>query len=125
MKHAIAISAALAVVSAASPASAWEMIGKKKVNDRVEKDMMTIGGPRHFERIKVCVYRHPVHFFDIGVLFGNGARQDIAVASRFNSGDCTQPIDLKGEERYIMSIAFRYEETSKKQRTAMVKVFAE
>lgn len=126
MKKFLAASGALAAVTlAAGPAAAWDMIGQKNVSDRVERDTMVIGGHRKFERIKICVYRHPVHFIDVDVFFRNGGHQDVSVAARINPGECTRVIDLKGDDRDIQSITFRYEETSRKRRTATVKVFAE
>jgi hypothetical protein len=111
--------------AAAGPAAAWDRIGQRNVRDRMETDTMIIEGHKMYDRIRVCVHRQPVHFIDIDIIFRNGGRQDVTVAARINPGDCTRVIDLDGGQRDIQSITFRYEETSRKRRTATVRVFAE
>ncbi|NWG91170.1 MAG: hypothetical protein HXY21_01490 [Parvularculaceae bacterium] len=126
MRIKLLIGAAVAsAFAAAGPAVAWDRIGQRNVQDRAETDTMIIEGRRKYDRIKVCVYRQPVHFIDVDIAFRNGGRQDVSVAARINPGDCTRVIDLEGGQRDIQSITFRYEETSRKRRTATVRVFAE
>jgi hypothetical protein len=119
-----AAAAILAASAAASPAAAWDLIGTREVRDRTDRDTMAIEGRRDYRQIKVCVYRHPVHFIDLDVSFRNGGHQDVSIASRINPGKCTRNIDLDGGARDIATISFLYEETSFKHRTATVKVFA-
>lgn len=126
MNFVTAVSAAIAIaISSAGPAAAWDVIGQRNVSERIERDTMIVEGHRQYERIKICVYRHPVHFIDVDISFRNGGHQDVPVASRINPGDCTRVIDIKGDDRDIQSITLRYEETSRKRRSATVKVFAE
>jgi hypothetical protein len=124
-KRLIAASAFAAAFITAGSAAAWDQIGQRNVKDRVERDTMIIEGHRQYERIKICVYRRPVHFIDVDIEYRNGGRQDVSVAARINPGDCTRVIDLNGDDRDIKSISFRYEETSRLRRSATVKVFAE
>jgi hypothetical protein len=114
-----------AAFAAAGPAVAWDRIGQRNVRDRVKADTMIIEGRKTYDRIKVCVYRQAVHFIDFDIIFRNGGRQDVTVAARINPGDCRRVIDLDGGRRDIQSITLRYEETSRKRRTATVRVFAE
>ena len=58
-------------------------------------------GPRAFDRIKLCVYRNPVHFYDLDVRFRNGGHQDVSIRQRINPGECTRAIDLNGDDRNI------------------------
>lgn len=122
---ALAAGAFLALAAAAGPAAAWEVIGVRDVRDRTDRDTIVVEGHRQFERIKLCVYQQPVHFFDVDVYFRNGGHQDVSVASRINPGDCTRVIDLNGDDRDITSISLLYEETSFRRRHAVVRVFAE
>lgn len=55
------------VAACATPASAWTQIGVREVRDRTDRDTIVVEGPRQFERIKLCVYRNPVHFIDVDV----------------------------------------------------------
>ena len=120
------LAGALAMLAAcATPAAAWTQIGVREVRDRTDRDTIVVEGPRQFERIKLCVYRNPVHFIDVDVYFRNGGHQDVSVRQRINPGDCTRAIDLNGDDRNITRVSMLYEETSFRRRTATVRLFAE
>jgi hypothetical protein len=117
---------ALAACATPTPASAWTQIGVRDVRDRTDRDTIVVEGPRQFERVKLCVYRRPVHFLDVDVRFANGGHQDVSVRQRINPGECTRNIDLTGDDRNITSISMLYEETSwRRGAHATVRVFAE
>ncbi len=119
---------ALAACATAEPASAydWRLIGVRDVRDRTDRDTMVIEGPRQFERIRLCVYRNPVHFYDVDVRFANGGHQDVSVRQRINPGECTRAIDLNGDDRNITTVSMLYEETSYRRGAhATVRLFAE
>ena len=101
---AFAAGAFLALAMAAGPAAAWELIGVRDVRDHTDRDTVIVEGHRQYERIRLCVYRQPVHFYDIDVRFRNGGHQDVDVRSRINPGECTRVIDLNGDDRDIESI---------------------
>jgi hypothetical protein len=124
---AVLIGASLAIAACASapPAAAWTQIGVREVRDRTERDTIVVEGPRRFERIKLCVYRNPVHFIDVDVHFVNGGHQDVDVRQRINPGECTRAIDLDGDDRNIATVSMVYEETSFRRRTATVRLFGE
>jgi hypothetical protein len=109
----------------ATPSFAWTQIGARDVRDRTERDTIVVEGPRQFERIKLCVYRQPVHFLDVDVRFANGGHQDVSVRERINPGQCTRAIDLNGDDRNITTVSMVYEETSLRRRHATVRLFAE
>jgi len=116
----------LAACATATPASAWTQIGVRDVRDRTDRDTIVVEGPRQFERIKLCVYRNPVHFIDVDVRFANGGHQDVSVRQRLNPGQCTRNIDLNGDDRNITTVSMLYEETSwRRGAHATVRLFAE
>lgn len=115
----------LVLAACATPASAWTQIGVREVRDRTDRDTIVVEGPRRFERIKLCVYRNPVHFIDVDVFYRNGGHQDVSVRSRINPGECTRAIELNGDDRNIGRVSMLYEETSFRRRTATVRLFAE
>ena len=87
---------------------------------------MLLISPEVIERIKLCVYRNPVHFLDVDVRFANGGHQDVSIRRRINPGQCTRDIDLAGDDRNIASVSMLYEETSwRRGAHATVRVFAE
>ncbi|MCE9524015.1 MAG: hypothetical protein K8S25_16480 [Alphaproteobacteria bacterium] len=116
---------ALSAAATASPAAAWDQIGVRDVKDRPEADLVVVEGHKHYSRIKLCVYRHPVKFYDLDVNFHNGGHQDVQIRSRINAGGCTRNIDLEGGNRDINTIKIVYEETSALRRHATVRIFAE
>lgn len=119
---------ALTACATAEPASAydWRLIGVRDVRDRTDRDTIAIEGPRQFERIRLCVYRNPVHFYDVDVRFANGGHQDVSVRRRINPGECTRAIDLNGDDRNITTVSMLYEETSYRRGAhATVRLFAE
>jgi hypothetical protein len=113
------------VAACATPADAWSVVGVREVRDRTERDTIVLQGPRRFDRIKLCVYRNPVHFIDLDVRFANGGHQDVSVRQRINAGECTRAINLEGNDRNITSVSMVYEETSFRRRTATVRLMAE
>ena len=122
---AILTGAVLALMASAGPALAWDVIGVREVRDRTDRDVIAVQGPRQFERIKLCVYRNPVHFYDVDVHYANGGHQDVSVRQRINPGQCTRVIDLNGDDRNITRVSLLYEETSFRRRHATVRLFAE
>jgi hypothetical protein len=119
------LGAVVALAATAGPAFAWDLIGTRDVRDRTERDTIVMEGPRQFERIRLCVYRQPVHFIDLDVRFANGGHQDVSVRQRINPGECTRAIDLNGDDRNIAAVSMVYEETSFRRRHATVRLFAE
>jgi hypothetical protein len=113
------------LAACATPASAWTQIGVREVRDGTDRDVIHANGPRQFERIKLCVYRNPVHIYDVDVFYRNGGHQDVSVRQRINPGECTRAIDLTGDDRNITRVAMVYEETSFRRRTATVRLFGE
>jgi hypothetical protein len=120
------ILALVAFLGLVAPAAAeWRLIGEREVLDRVDRDTIVIEGHQRYERIRLCVYRNPVHFLDLDVRYHNGANQDVPVRARINAGQCTRAIDLVGDDRDIATISILYEETSRRRGRAHVRVFAE
>jgi hypothetical protein len=121
----IAVATAAVIAGSASASAAWDVIGVKEVLDRTDRDTVHVEGRKMYDRVKVCVYRAPVHFYDMDINFRNGGHQDVSIRARINARGCTRVIDLEGGQRDISTINFVYEETSFKKRRATVKVFAQ
>lgn len=124
--QALVIGAALATAAMVSPAFAWTQLGARDVMDRTDRDTIHLNGHHRFERIKLCVYRNPVHFYDLDVRFNNGGHQDVSVRQRINPGQCTRAINLTGDDRDIAYVTMLYEETSwRRGAHATVRLFGE
>lgn len=120
----LALSAVLAF-TAVAPAYAFDLVGTRTVRDGTDHDVINLNGHRRFDRIRLCVYRNPVHFYDLDVRYQNGGHEDVSVRARINPGECTRWINLNGSDRDITTISMTYEETSFRRRTATVRVYAE
>lgn len=117
--------AALSLAALSPAQAAWVPIAERIVTDHYEGDTINLPGPVHYRKLKVCVYDHPVHFYDMDVFFANGGHQDVSLRARLNAGECTRVIDLNGGARNITSIKFKYEETSWFIARAVVRVFGD
>jgi hypothetical protein len=102
----------------------WLLLGAREVTDRVDHDEIVVGGHRHFDHIKICAYRHPVHFYDVNITFENGGHQDVAIRSEIGAGSCSRDIDLDGGQRDIQNIKFVYEASGWGWHRATVRVYA-
>jgi hypothetical protein len=125
VKFKVIAGAVVAFAAMTGSALAWDLIGTRDVRDRTDRDVIHVEGPRQFERIRLCVYRNPVHFIDVDVFYANGGHQDVSVRQRINPGECTRAIDLNGDDRNITRVSLLYEETSFRRRHATVRLFAE
>ncbi len=119
------MAAAIAVTGLAAPAFAWTELGVREVANRTDHDTIVLPGNRVFNRIRLCVYRNPIRFYDLEVKFRNGGVQDAPVRDFIGPGQCTRAIDLNGRFRNIDRIDMTYEETSWRYRTAIVRMFGE
>ena len=115
-------------LAAASPAAAqggWTFLGDKTVNDAGDRDAVNLPGSNRYARVRICVDKAPVRFYDLSVHFGNGGSQDVKMAALINPGGCTRAIDLKGGARDITKISFLYEAKSLGRKDAQVRVYGQ
>jgi hypothetical protein len=118
MKLKLAIAGALMTVALAAPASAhiprhggydWQMIGTRDVGRHGDRDIIPVYGHERFSQIKICVFRKPVRFYDLDIVFRNGSRQDVGVRHVLRPGECTRAIDLNGRRRDIKFVSLAYD----------------
>ncbi len=112
----------LAVPAAAQPA--WDQLGSREVNDRVDRDAIAAYGRQTYSEVRLCVERAPVRFYDVVVRFRNGQSQQLPVRELVGRGHCSEPLDLRGRERNIAQVAFTYEAASLGRRSARVRLLA-
>lgn len=118
--------AAAAALFATTPGLAqpdWRMLGQREVNDRVDRDVISVPGGRRFGQVRLCAYDHAVRIYDIDVRFRNGGNQDVKVRALLQPGTCTRSIALNGPRRNISSVAFTYESASLGRSKAQVRLF--
>jgi hypothetical protein len=119
---------AMVAMAMATPSAAkggWIFLGDKTVNDSGDHDTVSLPGGKRYARIRVCVDKAPVRFYDVSVHFANGGTQDASVAALVSPGACTRAIDLKGGARDITKITFLYEAKSLGKKAAQVRVYGQ
>lgn len=103
----------------------WTMLGERVVNDRAERDSITVGADEgRFTALKLRALRRPVHILDVKVHFGDGRVQDVAVRRIIRAGGESRVIDLSGGARVIRRVEFTYEAESRgRGRRATLQLF--
>jgi hypothetical protein len=87
----------------------WKLIGDKKVNFLVDRDVVHVTGNDNYTKLKIRVKDGPVKIMDMDVHFENGDKFDVALKQRIAQGGESRVIDLPGGSRSIRKIEFWYE----------------
>ncbi len=88
----------------------WEVLGSKKVNWKVDKDVLLVGPYEGvFNKLKIKVTGGTVHMIKMVVTYGNGMDDEIPLRHVFERGSTSRVIDLKGKNRVIKKITFVYD----------------
>jgi hypothetical protein len=102
----------------------WEKLGSKKVNYKLDKDVIRVG--KHegtFRKLKVVVTKGALNMHRMVVHYRNGATQEIKLKHNFSRRSDSRVIDLNGRNRIIQKITFLYDTKNSSRRSATVHVF--
>jgi len=98
----------------------WELLGEKKVDRRVDRDVIQVGRKEgRFEKIALEVTDNDVEIMDLKVFFRHGPPQDVQVRQRIREGERTRPIDLQGGDRIIERIELVYRTRGRGERATV------
>lgn len=87
----------------------WVFLGQTTVNGEKDFDRIGIGrGEGRFQSIQLRVAGGPVEFQRVVVNYANGTSEEVEIRDRIPAGGQTRAIDLRGGERVISSVDFRY-----------------
>jgi hypothetical protein len=117
---------AASLIAASAPSSAqsnWVAIGSRDVARNADRDTISGRGDGSFTKIRLCVERRAVHFYDLDVVFANGGKQDVSVRKNIRPGECTRAIDLRGKDRNIRQVVMKYETIRDRGPQAVVTVY--
>ena len=104
--------------------SQWEFLGERTVNYKSEFDTISVGArDGTFKRLKLKVKKSGIHFIDLKVHYANGDIQDVPIRAFVKAGGESRIIDLKGRNRVIAKVVFRYKTTNQRRGKAMVRLF--
>jgi len=101
--------ARIAFLGVPGAAPNWDTLGCKDVGFVVDRDVIKVGRKDGtFKALKLRVKQAPIEIFNLRVVYGNGAKQDINVKAVVKPGTETRPLDLAGKERGIDRVEMIY-----------------
>jgi hypothetical protein len=126
-RFALATLAALAVgVAVPAYAQQWVLLGSRSVATAVDHDTIPVtAGMGTFDRIQLRVVGNGLFIYDLDVLYGNGAREDISVRLHIPQGGQTRVIDLRGGARVIAAVTMTYERPADGDGETVVQVWGQ
>jgi hypothetical protein len=93
----------------AKEAKRWVYLGQTTVNGQSDHDRIGIGrNEGRFNSIQLRVTGAPVEFQRVVVHYTNGGSHEVELRDRIPAGGQTRAIDLRGNERAISSVEFRF-----------------
>jgi len=98
---------ALDTVPAANQA-AWEHLGMRRVNFRLDHDVILAATEGRFRSIRIVVAGGDLELFDVKITFGDGETFSPATRLYFKENSRSRTIDLPGAARIIRRIDFYY-----------------
>jgi hypothetical protein len=108
----------------------WVLLGERQVNFRAERDVINIGQAedwwrdRGFRRLHLIAERNDIHLMSVRLVYMNGFSEDFNVDRLLRDGQ-DQPIDLRGERKYLQRIELIYRSRPSFEGRAIMKVFGE
>jgi hypothetical protein len=93
----------------AQGARRWVYLGQTTVNNQRDYDRIVIGrNEGRFQSLQLRVSGGPVEFHRVVVNYLNGGSEEVVIREQIRDGGQTRTIDLRGGERAIRSVEFRY-----------------
>ncbi|GAI77015.1 unnamed protein product, partial [marine sediment metagenome] len=112
------------MTSAFSPGARWELLGVKKINKTYDRDVISVTATEGtFDALKFKVKYRPVTIYDMKVHYGNGSVEDIKIRYHVQAGGASRIIDLRGRDRIIKKVVFRYETKAFSGKRAEIRLF--
>lgn len=89
---------------------AWLLLGSQRAQMFNRDDDRFEVGRRYgtFKAIRVAARRTDVRVYGLIIRYENGSSEEVPLYSSLNAGQVSQPIDLRGRERFIRDISIRY-----------------
>jgi hypothetical protein len=92
---------------AAPPPPAWQRIGERQVDAKLDHDTLTVDDAA-YTALQIKVEGSSLMMFDVKVTFGNGEKFEPNVRLVFDQNTKSRVIDLPGNKRGIKRVDFRY-----------------
>lgn len=99
---------------------AWEMLGERQVNMRVERDIVPVGRwEGSFTKIRLKVLNHDIELRDVTIVYGNGETDQWVVRRRVRDEEDGPVFDLTGRRRVVERVILTYRATNPLSRTSV------
>jgi hypothetical protein len=106
----------------------WVLLGEKTVGFRVDRDAIVINHPadwyrdRAFRRLHLIAERSDIHLMSVRLVYMNGFNEDFPVDRLIREGQ-DQPIDLRGDRKFLQRIEMIYRSRPSFDGRAVMKVY--
>ena len=102
----------------------WEQLGSRKINYTLDRDVIYVTGVEGtFNALKIKVIHEPIALYDIKVHYRNGGVEDLKTRINIPAGGESRVIDLRGNNRVIEKVVFRYETKGSNDRRAKLVLY--
>lgn len=103
----------------------WVLLGAQKASRfRADTDVFSVGKSKgRFKAIRVTAKRHDVRVRGMRIIYGNGSYEDVSIYGKIKDGYSSEAYDLKGKDRYIDKIAFKYQTTFNFKGSAVIELW--
>jgi hypothetical protein len=102
----------------------WEYLGLRKVNKSFDRDEIAVTGIEgSFNALKLQVKYRAITMYDMKVHYRNGSVEDIKLRVHIPAGGESRVIDLRGGNRVITKVVFRYETKADRGKRAELRLF--
>lgn len=95
-------------IAGEAQAATWIKLGERNVNGALDVDTIHVGGRATFGKLKLLVRGNDCYFYDMDVIYRNGGHDDIPLRFEVPQGGESRVIDLRGGERRIRRVTFKY-----------------
>ncbi len=88
----------------------WVTLGRQRAAlFKADTDVFRVGREMGtFRAIRAVVTGPDVRFYSMTITYGNGSTENVPLVGKIRGGEVSKPYDLKGRNRYIESITFKY-----------------
>jgi hypothetical protein len=108
----------------------WLLLGEKTVKFKVDRDVIVVDRnddwypPRGFRRLHLVAENSDIHLMSVRLVYKNGEDEDFPV-DRLIRESQDQPIELRGERKYLKRIELIYRSRPSFEGRAVMKVYGE
>ncbi len=106
----------------------WVLLAERTVNFRVDRDVIEIRQgedwwrDRGFRRLHLIAERSDIHLLSLRLVYMNGFSENIEIDRLIREGQ-DQPVDLRGERKYLQRIEMVYRSRRSFEGRAVMKIY--